>query len=317
MSVPIAQARGFGATMFTRRTKSTYERGLARIGLVFAAPAVTLLSVLILLPLVAVIVLSVTDYTLAAVDISFLGFDNYERLFTNPGTRRALVNTVLYVVIVVPTAVSLGLLIAVLVNRRRRSRRFYEIAFFLPVTSTMVAMAVIWQYLMHGRIGPINAILVSIGLPRIDFLTDPDVALFSIAVVGGWQLVGFAMVLFLAGFTAIPREIYEAAALDGADGGFDRFWRITWPLLAPTTLFVVITSSINAFQVFDLVAVLTKGGPMQSTEVLLYRVYLEGFQYFQMGRASAMVTVFLVVIVAISILQFRFADKRIHYGGDR
>ena len=292
-----------------------HERSLRLAGYAFVAPTCCLLICLILAPLAAVIIFSLTDYTLAATQLSFAGLDNYAKIFGDGGARRALINTLIYVGIVMPVSVGLGLSIAMLVHRRGRSRRFYEIVFFLPVTSTMVAMAVVWQYLLHGRIGPINAILSGLGIDRIDFLTDPDIALYSIAAIGVWQLVGFAMVLFLAGLTAIPQEIYEAASLDGADSGFDRFWRITLPLLAPTTLFVVITTSITAFQVFDTVAVLTQGGPMKSTEVLLYAVYLEGFQYFEIGYASALITVFLVFVLAFSLIQIAIADRRIHYGG--
>lgn len=293
-----------------------YDRRLRFAGYAFAAPACLLLLLLVLLPLASVLLLSTTDYTLAAVELSFVGLANYAEIFADRGSRQALVNTVVYVGIVMPSAVGLGLLIALLVHRRGRSRRFYEILFFLPVTSTMVAMAVVWQYLLHGRIGPLNEILSSLGFGRIDFLTDPEIALYAIAAIGVWQLLGFAMVLFLAGLTAIPKEIYEAAALDGADSGFERFWRITLPLLAPTTLFVVITTSITAFQVFDTVAVLTQGGPMKSTEVLLYTVYLEGFQYFEIGYASALVTLFLAFILAFSLFQIAVVDRRIHYGGE-
>ena len=295
-------------------SRRRYERRLAFSAYAFVAPACLLFLALILLPLITVLVLSTTDYTLASTDLSFIGLDNYQALFADDGARRALVNTLTYVGIVVPAAVALGLLLALLVHRRGRSRRFYEIVFFLPVTSTMVAMAVVWQYLLHGRIGPINAVLSGLGLPRVDFLTDPDIALYALAAIGVWQLVGFTMVLFLAGLTAIPKELYEAAALDGADRGFDRFWRISWPLLAPTTLFVAVTTSITAFQVFDSVAVLTRGGPMHATEVLLYTIYLEGFQYFEIGYASALTTVFLLFILAFSLIQIGLADRRIQYG---
>lgn len=293
------------------------ERHTKRDGVLFSLPAAALLLILVLIPLATVVGLSFTDYSLGSPDASFVGIANYVALLTNGGMLSAISNTALYVAVVVPGAIGLGLLIAILVHRRRRTRRLYELAFFLPVTSTMVAMAVVWQYLLHGRIGPINAALQAVGLPRIDFLTNPDIALYSIAAVGIWQLVGFAMVLFLAGLTSIPAQVYEAAALDGIDSGFDRFWRITWPLLAPTTLFVVVTTSITAVQVFDAVVVLTEGGPMKSTEVILYRVYLEGFQYFEAGRAAALITLFLVIILAFSLLQFRLADRRIHYGGDK
>lgn len=284
-------------------------------GYAFVAPALVLACCLVLFPLAAVLFFSLTDYTLAAVDFSFVGLQNYSDALTEPGLRTALTNTLLYVGIVVPASVALGLGSAQLVHQRGRSRRFYEIAFFLPVTSTMVAMAVVWQYLLHGRIGPINAVLTALGFERINFLTDPDTALFAIAAIGVWQLTGFAMVLFLAGLTAIPHDIYEAASIDGIDGGFDRFWRITLPLLAPTTLFVLITCSISAFQVFDTVAVLTKGGPMKSTEVLLYAVYLEGFRYLEIGRASALVTLFLAFILMFSLLQVFVAERRSDHGG--
>jgi multiple sugar transport system permease protein len=284
-------------------------------GYAFVFPALMLASCLVIFPLAAVLFFSFTDYTLAALDFSFIGLKNYASALTEPGLRIALTNTVLYVGIVVPCSVALGLLVALLIHRQGRLRRFYEIAFFLPVTSTMVAMAVVWQYMLHGRIGPINAVLSALGFQRIDFLTDPDTALYAIAGIGVWQLSSFAMVLFLAGLTAIPKDIYEAASIDGIDGGIDRFWRITLPLLGPTTLFVMITCSISAFQVFDTVAVLTRGGPMKSTEVLLYTVYLEGFQYFEIGRASALVTLFLGFILIFSLIQIFVAERRTFYGG--
>jgi multiple sugar transport system permease protein len=279
----------------------------------FAAPAFVMLALLMILPLIAVLYLSVTDYTLAAVDHRFIGLANYRKAVTDPGSVRALWNTFLYVIIVVPAAVAIGLILALLVNRMHRSRRFYELVFFLPVTSTMAAMAVVFQYVLHSRAGPVNAVIAGLGLGQIEFLTNPRYALYTLAGIGVWQLSGFTMVLFLAGLTAIPRDIYEAAALDGADGGFDRFWRFTWPLLGPTTIFVIITTSITAFQVFDTVAVLTRGGPSQSTEVLLYKIYLEGFQFFETGYASALVTIFLVFVLAFSLLQFWIAERRIQY----
>lgn len=282
----------------------------------FVAPAVLLLALLMILPLFVVLYLSVTDYTLASAHHRCVGLANFTKAFSEPSTLRALANTLIYVGLVVPLAVGIGLSLALLVHRRKWSKRVYELVFFLPVTSTMVAMAVVFQYLLHGRIGPINAVLTALGFTRIDFLTSPTSALYSLVAIGVWQLAGFTMVIFLAGLTAIPRDLYEAAALDGADRGFDRFWRVTFPLLAPTTLFVVITTSITAFQVFDTVAVLTKGGPSRSTEVLLYRIYQEGFQYFEIGYASALIVIFLAFVLAFSLAQFWLAEKRIQYGGE-
>lgn len=287
----------------------------ALAGYGFVAPAALLILLINAGPLAVVLLLSATDYTLAATSLRFVGLENYGAMIEDPVFWRAIRNSILYVAIVVPGATALGLAVALLVHSRRRSRRFYETVYFLPVTGTLVAMAIVWQYLMHGRIGPINALLTKIGLDRIDFLTDPSYAMVSIAAIGVWQLLGFNMILFLAGLTAIPQDLYDAAALDGIDSGWDRFVRITCPLLGPTMIFVTVTTSITAFQLFDTVAVLTKGGPMGSTDVLLYKIYLEGFQYFEMGYAAALTVVFLVCIVAISLLQIRFFDKRVHYGG--
>lgn len=283
-------------------------------GLLFIAPAAALMALLLIVPLIAVLVLSFTDYTLGASVLNFVGLKNYLRLAADPGIIQVLINTLKYVALVVPMSVFLGLALALLIHKRSWSRRIYETVFFLPVTSTFVAMAVVWQYLLHGRIGPINSLLDMMGIQQIKFMSDPAIALYTLAAIGVWQLLGFAMVLFLAGLTDIPEELYHAAALDGAERGFDRFWRITWPLLAPTTLFVTVTVSITAFQVFDVVAALTKGGPMGSTEVLLYRIYTEGFQDFQIGRAAALAVLFLIFVTTMSLIQMRVVDRRIHYG---
>jgi multiple sugar transport system permease protein len=152
-----------------------------------------------------------------------------------------------------------------------------------------------------------------LGFGDVDLLNDPSLALGTLALIGLWQVIGFNMVLFLAGLSAIPRDLYEAAALDGARSGPDRFLRVTWPMLGPTTMFVTITSTITAFKVFDTVVVLTRGGPLGSTETLLYVLYLEGFQYFRTGYAAAMTVVLLAFLVLLSILQARVIDRKVHY----
>ncbi|PCI04678.1 MAG: ABC transporter permease [Hyphomicrobiales bacterium] len=282
-------------------------------GYAFAFPATLLLAVIILLPIAIVIFLSATDYTLGALNWSFVGLTNYEKLLSDAVFWRSIKNTFLYVVIVVPGSVGLAFLLALLVHERVHTKRLYEIIFFLPVTGTLVAMAIVWQFLLHSRVGPVNLLLLENGFERIGFFTDPNLAMISLAMIGIWQLIGFNLILFLAGLAAIPKDIYDAAALDGVDGGIDKLARITWPLLGPTTMFVTITTSITAFQVFDTVAVLTKGGPRGSTDVLLYQAYLEGFQYFEIGYAACLTLVFLTFILLLSLVQVRFFDKRVHY----
>jgi multiple sugar transport system permease protein len=293
--------------------KSPRRIAEARAGAAFALPAFALIMALLLAPLGALLALSVTDYRLGAIAVNLVGLDHYTALFSDEVFRRALRNTFLYVAFVLPGAVFGGLGVALLIHARTRSRGFYEIAYFLPVTATLVAMATVWQFMLHPSLGPVSALLRGLGFGEVDLLNDPSLALGTLALIGLWQVIGFNMVLFLAGLSAIPRELYEAAALDGARTGPDRFLRVTWPMLGPTTMFVTITSTITAFKVFDTVVVLTRGGPLGSTETLLYVLYLEGFQYFRTGYAAAMTVVLLVFLVLLSILQARVIDRRVHY----
>ncbi|MEP7062984.1 MAG: sugar ABC transporter permease [Betaproteobacteria bacterium] len=282
-------------------------------GMGFCLPATTLLLLTSLVPLCVLVVMSFTDYELGALDIKSVGLANFGKAMSDPMFRRSLWNTLLYVAIVLPGSVCLGLLVAVLVHQRKRTRSFYEIIYFLPVTSTLIAMATVWQFLLHPRLGPINAFLQLIGSRQYAFLSEPSLALPTLAVIGMWQLIGFNMVLFLAGLSAIPRDIYEAAEVDGCSGSIDRFLTITWPLLGPTTMFVIVTTSITAFKIFDTVAVMTRGGPMGSSEVLLYAIYLEGFQYFHTAYAAALTVIFLVFILVFSVIQTFVLDRRTHY----
>lgn len=286
---------------------------LLAAGHAFAAPAALLLVLIYLVPITILAWLSLTDYELGAIDTRFLGLENFARAMDDPVFRRSIANTFAYVAIVLPGGVLLGLGAALLVHRRIRSRSVYEVIYFLPVTSTLIAMATVWQFLLHPRLGPVRELTIALGLGEVAFLSDPALVLPSLAAIGIWQLVGFNMILFLAGLSAIPRDLHEAAALDGAAGGVDRFLRVTWPLLGPTTMFVTVTTSITAFKVFDTVAVLTQGGPTGASEVLLYVIYLEGFQYFRIGYAAALTLIFLAFILAFSVLQAAALDRRVHY----
>lgn len=282
-------------------------------GLGFAMPALVLLVLTILAPLAVLVVLSLTNYEFGGVDLDFVGLANFQKALADPIIRRSLLNTLIYVAIMVPGGVFGALFIAILIHRRTRARSLYEVIYFLPVTSTLIAMATVWQFLLHPSLGPINGLLKWLGVGPIAFLSEPSTALATLAVIGIWQILGFNMILFLAGLTAIPRDLYEAADIDGCSGGIDRFLTITWPLLGPTTMFVVITTMITAFKIFDTVAVMTRGGPVGSTEVLLYNIYLEGFQYFHTGYAAALTFIFLAFILVFSAVQTFALDKKVHY----
>jgi multiple sugar transport system permease protein len=305
MTTPVQTAAVVG------RRAARAER-LAGVGLAF--PALLLLLLVNVLPLLVLFGLSFSDYEMGAVSSRFVGAENFRHALADPVIRKSIGNTFLYVAIVVPSATVLALLVAILVYGRKQSRAFYEVVYYLPVTSTLVAMATVWMFLLHPSIGPISHFLHLLGIEQTNFLSNPSLVIPTLAMIGVWQLLGFNMILFLAGLSAVPRELYEAAEIDGCRNGVDRFLMITWPLLGPTTIFVVVTTSITAFKVFDTVAVMTRGGPMNASQVLLYSIFVEGFEYLKSGYAAALTIIFLVVIALFAVGQTFLADRRIHYG---
>ncbi len=294
-------------------SRNAQMRAEALAGYTFVTPALILIILLLIAPIVVVFLLSLTDYQLGALDWSWIGIANYSDILGDRIFLRSLSNTFIYVAIVVPGSVILALVVAILVQERTKSKAIYQTIFFLPVTTTLIAMSVVWHFLLNPSLGPITSLTRALGLGEFDMFGDPDLVLVGLAVIGIWQLVGFNMILFLAGLTAIPRDLYDAADIDGADGAWDRFARVTWPMLGPTTLFVVVTTTITAFRVFDTVAVITRGNPQGRSDVLLYTLYKVGFQDFNMGPASAMTIAFLVFVLVIALAQAFLIDRRTHY----
>jgi multiple sugar transport system permease protein len=271
------------------------------------------MAVLLVAPTAAVLALSFTDAELGVPEVHFLGWSAYAELLTDRDFLRAFGNTAMYVTMVTPAAVGLGLAAALLIEAETRLRPLFRTAYFLPVVSLIVAMATVWQYLMHPTIGPLNLLLRAAGLPAVNWLGSSDNVLVALALIGIWQAVGFNMVLFLAGLTAIPRDLYAAAEMDGVRTGWDRFCTVTWPLLGPTTLFVITITIINAVKVFETVATLTEGGPAHGSDVLLWAIYQEGFVYLHVGTASAMAVVFIAVLLVLLLIQTRALERRVHY----
>ncbi|MEL6210678.1 MAG: sugar ABC transporter permease, partial [Pseudomonadota bacterium] len=190
----------------------------------------------------------------------------------------------------------------------------FRSAIFLPVVSTTVAMAVVWEFLLHPTLGPVNTLVGFVGVPPQRFLSDARIVLATLAAIGIWETAGYVMVLVLAGLKSIPQDLYDAAAVDGAHRPWERFWTVTWPLLGPTMVFVTIIAMLRAIRVFETVAALTQGGPRRASEVVLFTIYQEGITYFRIGYASALTVVFLLVLVALTAIQFRLLDRRVHYG---
>jgi multiple sugar transport system permease protein len=312
MASVLTATTGFAAPAKRRNRSVVLPEILAAWTL--AGPAIAAMWLLLLGPALAVIALSLTDWTFGAPTIRFVGLENYVEMVGDAVFWTSLWNTLLYVAFVVPVSVALGLGAALLIEAGTSLRGFYRAVYFLPVTSTLLAMALVFQFAFHPTVGVVNQVLSAIGLPTADWLKNPATALYALGVIGIWQNLGLNMVLFLAGLKSVPRDLYEAAAVDGADGAWERFCRVTWPMLGPAFVFVVTITAIRSFQIFDTVAVLTDGGPNKATNVLLYQMYQEGFSFLRSAYAAAITCVFLGFVLAITLLQVKVLERRAHYG---
>lgn len=286
------------------------DRAEARQAFALAAPTLVLMALLLIAPTIAVIGLSLTDYDLGSPDWSFVGLDNYRDIATDRTFRASLWHTALYALMVTPASIVLGLGAALLIESETRFRGLFRTIYFMPVVSLSVAMATAWSYLLHPTIGPVNALLKLLHLGTLNWLGSSDTVLISLALIGVWQQVGFNMVLFLAGLTAIPRDLYAAAEIDGARSGWDRFTTVTLPLLAPTTLFVVTISLINSVKVFETVATLFQGERPPAAELLVWTIFQEGFSNLHVGSAAAMTIVFVALLLVVTLIQTRVLERR-------
>jgi ABC-type sugar transport system permease subunit len=240
--------------------------------------------------------------------LTFLGLQNFTDLLGDEIFRQAVANTFIYAASIVPIAAGLALVLAVLFNERFPGKELLKAVYFAPMVTSTVAAAAVWWWLYNPQYGLFNVLLRLLHLPTSPWLLSTSMALPSVIIFSVWKTVGYNMVIYIAGLQAIPAEYYEAATLDGA-GAFQRFWRITLPLLAPVTAFILIYNGIFAFQVFDQVFVLTGGGPANSTNVVVLELYRQAFQRYRFGYAAAEAVVLFLFILAITVLQYR-ASRR-------
>ncbi|HWW68357.1 MAG TPA: sugar ABC transporter permease [Duganella sp.] len=277
----------------------------------FAGPALLVISVFFFLPVLAALVMSLTDfdiYALANLDnLRFVGLRNYAQLLQTPLFWQALGNTLYFVAVGVPLSIAASLGAAMLLNSRLTwFKGLFRTAFFAPVVTSLVAVAVIWRYLLHTRYGMINHGIEQLGMAPIDWLNDPDWAMPAIILFAVWKNFGYNMIIFLAGLQSIPDDLYEAAGLDGA-GVWGQFRFVTWPMLGPTMLMVSILSISGYFQLFAEPYVMTQGEPVQSTVSVLYFMYEQGFKWWNLGAASAVAFVLFAIMFGVTLLQLRFA----------
>jgi multiple sugar transport system permease protein len=280
------------------------------VGWTLAAPALVVIAVFFALPVAIGLALSLTDFDLYALaDLStlrFVGLDNYLRLLQTPLFWQALGNTFYFVAVGVPLSIALSLGAALLLNARvARWQAFFRTALFAPVVTTVVAVAVIWRYLLHTRYGLVNQALAALGIDPIDWLGDPHWSMPAIILFAAWKNFGYNMVILLAALQAVPRELYESARVDGA-GALRPFTDVTFPMLTPTLVMVAIMTVAGYFQLFAEPYVMTQGGPLRSTVSVLYFMYEEGFRWWNLGFASAVAFVLFVVIFAVSAALWRF-----------
>jgi len=288
------------------------ERQRLTAGLVFLAPSLVLLTVFVLAPLVFSLYLSVHQWDIVSPEKPYVGFANFRQILSDPLFWNAMKNTALFT-LQVPVGMALSLFVALLLNQRIRGVSFLRTLFFLPSVSSFVAIALVWQWLYHPQFGLANFLLGKLGLGPYPWLTDPKTALLSIMIMTVWMGIGYQSIIFLAGLQGIPEHYYEAALIDGASV-WQRFRYITFPLLLPTTFFVLVTSVIGSFQVFTSVYVMTGGGPARSTDVVVYHIYQSAWEYLRMGEASAMSWILFLIILVATYLQFKALGRRVEYG---
>ncbi len=274
----------------------------------FLAPALISIFVFFFLPVIASFLISFTDFDIYSLNhperIRFTGFQNYSKLLNDPLFWKALGNTFLYVIVASPLSILISLIAAISLNSKLvKFKSVFRLTFFMPVVTTLVAVAIVWRFIYHPRFGILNYALGLAGIEPLDWLGDPHYALPAIIIMTVWKNFGYNMIIFIAGLQNIPDYLYEAAILDGANK-FQQLRNITIPMLAPTTLFISIITMIGFFQIFAEPYVMTQGGPLNSTLSIVLYMYREGFRWWNMGYSAAIAFVLFLIILVFTLIQF-------------
>jgi len=278
-----------------------------RDGYLMLLPALVTIAVFVIWPVINSLYLSFHDWHLLRADHAFVGLDNYRTVVADPDFWNALKNTATYSAGTVPTRMALALLLALVFNGGMPFSKILRAIVYLPHVASMVVISFVWLFLLDRDLGVIsNTLLPALGMAPIAFMRDPNLALPSIMAMAVWKSLGYEVMVFLAGLQGIHREYLEAAAIDGANR-WQVFWHVTLPLLSPVVMFLAIIGVIFSFQVFESIYVMTEGGPLKRTEVLVYYVYFHGFEAYRLGYASALAYIIFMIIISLTILQFWMA----------
>lgn len=286
-------------------------------GWVFILPAVILIAVFGIVPIVWGLILSFQKAGLISPERDWVGFENYARIASDPKARQAAVNTVYYTLLFVPTSILASLFIAYALNRTIALVRFYRLAVFIPVVTSTIATGIMFLWLFDRNYGLANWLLGKLGLGPFGFFEDPNQAMIALVLMTVWGWLGFDTIIYLAALQGVPQELTEAAAIDGASR-WSSFWRVTWPMLGPATLLLVVWSTISALQLFDEVFFVTKGGPLGRTSVVVFYVYRLAFEQglgglSLAGYAAAIAYLLFLVILSLTLVQFWLGNRVIHY----
>ncbi|MBR1776375.1 sugar ABC transporter permease [bacterium] len=273
-------------------------------GLLFVLPAIIGTFIFIIIPIFCSFALSFTEWDLLN-NIKFVGFENYITVLSHKEFIQIIINTVVYAISTTVFAVIIPLIIASVLNTKIRGCEVFKVIYFLPFITPAVVIAIVWGWIFDPNLGLINSVFKT----NLTWLFDTNLAMPVLIFVSVWKLIGYNVVLFLTGFTAIDNSVYEAAKIDGASN-WKIFKDITIPLMKPTTYFVTIVTAISSFQVFDLIYVMTSGGPNDATNVLVYSIYKYAFEYFDIGKSCALAYILFGIIFLLTILQKRLSSEK-------
>ncbi|MBO8430451.1 sugar ABC transporter permease [Spirochaetes bacterium] len=272
----------------------------------FILPAVTGIIIFIIIPIFFSFGLSFAKWDLLN-PIEFVGFDNYKEILTEPLFGKILLNTVIFALATSIFGVIIPLILASILNRKIRGSEFFKTAYFLPFITPMIVIGIIWQWIFDPNIGLLNKVLQI----HVNWLYDPHWAMPALIIVSVWKLIGYNMIIFLSSLSGISNSMFEAAKIDGATP-LETFFYVTIPLLSPTIFFVVIITAVSSFQIFDLIYLMTQGGPLDSTNVLVYAIYKNAFEYFNAGKASAIAYVLFIIILILTLIQWNLRKKLVY-----
>ena len=293
-------------------TWTARDRRALATGLLYLAPSLVLFAAFVFIPLGRTIYLSFFNTRSTGAITTFAGLDQYVELLTSPVFRSGLLATALFALYTVPVGIALGLVLAVLLNQRLRAINLFRTMMASTIAVSAAVGALIWLLLFNPSLGLLDYVLSLVGIPGPQWLIQPNTAIIAVAITTVWLTLGTNIIVLLAGLQGVPEEIYEAARLDGARG-VRMFTRITIPMVSPSLFFLLVVDTVGVLQAFTQIHLLTRGGPVDSTRALVYSIYLDAFQNFQFAYASAQSVILFLLVLALTVLQFRFVESRVHY----